>query len=391
MADNETSQQDRTEQPSAKKLADAKLRGRVPRSRELTASAVMLAGAGTFLAMRPIFGRNLGELFASGLSIDRIETRSTEAALERFAESIGRALEMLAPLWIVLIVAALLSPLAVGGWTFSAESLAVKLDKLNPVTGLKRVFGWTGLSELFKALAKFLVVAIVAAALIWQLAPEFFRLASLNVETAIDRTSWLVALCFAGFSAALLLIAAYDVPFQIWHFHRELRMTKQEVRDEQKETEGRPEIRARIRNAQQDIANQRMMADVPKADVVAMNPTHYAVALRYDGTTMKAPKVVAKGADLVALSIRRIAEAHGVPVFEHAAFARALYHNTNVGQEISPRLYVAVAQVLTYIYQLTGRAPVPGRGRPDRPDPEIEADLLLPARARRRAERGLGT
>ena len=187
------------------------------------------------------------------------------------------------------------------------------------------------------------------------------ELGTLTLDAAIGRSAWLVGACLTGLAASLLLVAAADVPFQFWHHRRQLRMTKQEAKDEQKETEGRPEVRSRIRSLQRAIATRRMMADVPKADLVAMNPTHYAVALRYDAKTMKAPRVVAKGADLIAWQIRRLAEAHKVPIFEHPQFARALYFTSDIGKEVSPRLYVAVAQVLTYIYQLTGRSKPGGK------------------------------
>jgi flagellar biosynthetic protein FlhB len=386
MADNDTPQQDRTEQPSPKKLDDARSRGRVPRSRELSMTMVMLASAAAFLWMRPALIADMRELLASGLTIERAEAMDVTNMPLSLGRAVTNGLRILAPLWIVLSIAAVAGSLTLGGWVFSAEALLPKLDKLNPISGIKRVFGWTGLSELGKALAKFLIVALSAVGLLWWLAPEFMRLGALSPETAIARTTWLAAASFAGLSAALLLIAAYDVPFQYWQFRRQMRMTKQEMKEEQKETEGRPEVRSRIRQAQQDIATQRMIAAVPKADMIATNPTHYAVALRYDAKTMKAPKVIAKGADLLALTIRRVALAHNVPIFEHPPLAQALYHTSNLNQEISPRLYVAVAQVLTYIYQLTGRTSPPKGTKPQRPNVDIDVDLLLPPRARRRAE-----
>jgi flagellar biosynthetic protein FlhB len=249
---------------------------------------------------------------------------------------------------------------------------------------------WTGCIELVKALVKFAVVAAVAGLLLWRFGADFLALGTLTLQAAIGRSAWLAGVCLLGLASSLLLIAAVDAPFQLWHHHRRLRMTRQETRDEQKETEGRPETRSRIRNLQRSIAQRRMMAEVPKADLVAMNPTHYAVALRYDAGKMKAPRVVAKGADLMALQIRRIAEAHNVPVFEHPQFTRALYFTSEVGKEISPRLYVAVAQVLTYIYQLTGRtAPggqrpgaAKGKVRPKAPVLNIDPDLVEPLRSR---------
>jgi flagellar biosynthetic protein FlhB len=280
-----------------------------------------------------------------------------------------------------------------GGWAFSADAVLPKFEKLNPIAGLKRVFGWNGLSELAKALAKFTLVALVAIWLLSGLTEDLLGLSTLTLQAGLNRAARLIAMSFAGLSATLILIAAADVPFQYWQYRRNLRMTKQEQRDEQKETEGRPEVRSRIRALQRAISTRRMMADVPKADVVVMNPTHFAVALRYDAANMKAPRVVAKGADLIALQIRRIAEAHKVPVFEHPQFARALFYNSNIGQEISPRLYVAVAQVLTYIYQITGRTAQGTRPktRPTnkavrKPELAIDADLLDPNSRRGEAQ-----
>lgn len=387
MAESDSQQQDRTEQPSAKKLADAKRKGQVPRSRELSATTVLLAGAAAFLALRPVFTEGMRELLASGLDISRAEALNTTDLPDVFHEAIISGLRTLAPLWAILVVAAIAGPLAMGGWVFSVEQLAPKLDKLNPVKGLKRVFGWTGLSELGKALFKFLIVASAAVSLMWVFAPQFTRLGMLGVDAALSQTARLTSLCFTGFAAALLVIAAYDVPFQLWQFRRQMRMTKQEVKEEQKETEGRPEVRQRIRQAQQDIATRRMLADVPNADVIATNPNHYAVALRYDAASMKAPVVLAKGTDLLALTIRRVGQAHAVPIFEHPLLARALFHNTNVGQAISPRLYVAVAQVLTYVYQLAASTRATRRKSPVRPNPAIDDDLLVPLRARLRAQR----
>jgi flagellar biosynthetic protein FlhB len=298
-------------------------------------------------------------------------------------ESIGAGMRMLVPLWIVLAIAAVVGSIGLGGWVFSVESLTPKLEKLDPIKGLKRVFGWNGLAELAKSLAKFLLVAIAVTTLLWWLSPQFMSLGTLTVEGATARAAELAALCFVGFAAALVIIAGADVPFQYWSFRRQMRMTKQDFKEEQKETDGRPEVKQRIRGMQQQIATQRMMVEVPRADVIAMNPSHYAVALRYDAKAMRAPRVVAKGQDLLAMAIRRAGESHGVPIFEHAPLARALFFNTRLGQDISPRLYVAVAQVLTYVYQLRRR----GAERPARPDLDIDADLLMPERERRRTER----
>ncbi len=390
MAENETSQHDRTEQPSSKRLEDARRRGQVARSRELGMTAVMLAGAGTLLVGREYFAHGLQRLLASGLDIPRATLLDTAMLPRALEAGIALGMKIIAPLWAAAVVAAVAGAVALGGWTFSFEALVPRFERLDPAAGIRRVFGWTGFAELAKSLAKFAVVALAAGFVLAALAPDLLRLGSLTLEAALGRAAWLAATSLAGFAATLVLIAAADVPFQYWQHRRQLRMTKQEAKEEQKETEGRPEVRSRIRSLQRAFAQRRMMADVPKADVVAMNPTHYAVALRYDAANMKAPRVVAKGADLVAYRIRRIAEAHGVPIFEHPQFARALYHSSEIGAEISPRLYVAVAQVLTYIYQLRGKK-LPGGKRstpsarptaPHKPDLAIDPELLEPRRGR---------
>lgn len=395
MAENDTPQSERTEQPTPKRFEDARERGQVPRSRELSMTCVMLAGAGCFLVMRPFLAGKLEALLSLGLVLERPQVMDPAGLPATMADAVWLALTLMAPLWAVLAAAALVGVLAFGGWVFSAQALKPNLEKLNPVTGLKRVFGWNGLSELAKAMGKFLLVGAAAAFLLWGLAEEFSGLGRLSVDAGLARAAWLVALSFAGLSSALILIAAADVPLQDWQYKRRLRMTRQEVKDEQKETEGRPELKARIRAAQQEVASRRMMEEVPRADVVATNPSHYAVALRYDASAMKAPRVVAKGTDLLALHIRRVADANGVPLFEHPPLAQALYHTTAIGEEIPPRLYVAVAQVLTYIYQLRDQsAPAsahrPGSAGPGpglKPEIEVDPELTSNPRAARRLAR----
>jgi len=302
--------------------------------------------------------------------------------LAAFEDSVVTGLRLLAPLFLAVSVGAVAGALSFGGWTFSLEALAPKLDKLDPLAGLKRVFGWSGLTELVKAVAKFVVVALCAGLVLSSMAADFLGLGRLPIQEALPRAAYLCALSFLGFSAVLLVIAACDVPMQWWQYQRRLRMSRQELRDELKETEGKPEVRSRIRSIQQELATRRMMDAVPKADVVATNPTHYAVALRYDARRMRAPRVVAKGADLIALNIRNVARAHGVPLFEHPVLARALYATTDIGKEIPPRLYMAVAQVLTYVYQLRDRR---SRRTPRRPAIRIDADVV-PGHAPPRAE-----
>jgi flagellar biosynthetic protein FlhB len=390
MAENDTPQHDRTEQPSTKRLDDARSRGEVPRSRELAMTAVVLAGAAVLLGGGGYFAEGLAGLFELGLKVPREALFDANRLPRALLEGLSGGIRLLLPIAAATIVAAIAGSIALGGWSFSTTSLTPNFSRLNPIAGFGRIASMNGLVELLKALAKFAIVAAVAGLLLWRFGGDFLALGTLTLEAAIGRAAWLIGVCLIGLAASLLLVAAADVPFQYWHHRRQLRMTKQEARDELKETEGRPEVRSRIRTLQRALATRRMMADVPKADLVAMNPSHYAVALRYDARTMKAPRVVAKGADLVAFQIRRIAEANKVPIFEHPQFARALYFTSDIGKEVSPRLYVAVAQVLTYIYQLTGRSSVPGtaprppkgNGKPKVPVLTIDPSLSEPRRGR---------
>jgi flagellar biosynthetic protein FlhB len=389
MADNDVEQHERTEQPTSKRLDDARRRGQVARSRELGMALVTIAGSMALLMGRSYYGHGFQQLMTSGLELPRSVLLDPNAMSKALSAAVALGLQLLAPLWMAVAGAAVVGATALGGWAFSAEALTPKFERLNPAAGFKRIFGATGLVELAKALAKFALVAVAAGFVLWSLAGDFMNLGTLTLQAALERAAWLSLASLAGFSATLALIAAADVPYQWWHHRKQLRMTKQEAREEQKESEGRPEVRSRIRQLQRAFARARMMTDVPKADVVAVNPTHYAVALRYDANNMKAPRVVAKGADLIAYKIRRVAEAHNVPIFEHPEFTRAVYHTSEIGSEISPRLYVAVAQVLTYIYQLRGRrvpggqAPAARKARPEKPTLTIDPELLEPSTGRR--------
>ncbi|MEO0975192.1 MAG: flagellar type III secretion system protein FlhB, partial [Pseudomonadota bacterium] len=238
-----------------------------------------------------------------------------------------------------------------GGWNFSTKALEPKLEKLDPIKGVQRLFAPKNFVEQMKAMAKFLLVGGVALLLLWRLAPRIISLSSQPMPAALQHAIWLVLLSLALLSASLAIIAAIDVPFQLWDFTRKLRMTLKEVRDEMKETDGRPEVKSRIRQLQQQLARGRMMEDVPQADVVITNPTHVAVALRYE-EEMSAPRVIAKGTDLVAARIRDIALEHRIPLFEAPPLARALNRHTDIGEEIPKALYQAVAQVLSYVYAL---------------------------------------
>jgi len=245
-----------------------------------------------------------------------------------------------------------LAPLAIGGWTFSGQALVPNFARLDPVSGLARVFSTRGLIELLKSLARFMVVALVATVLLWKQFHSFSGLGTEPPRAAIGHALSLVGTALIALGGALAAIAVIDVPLALWQHHKSLRMSREEIREEYKDTEGSPEIKSRVRRAQQAIARKRMMQEVPKADVVITNPTHYAVALRYDEQRMRAPVVVAKGRDLIALRIREIAAEHKVALVEAAPLARALHAGCELGDEIPARLYAAVAKILVYVYEL---------------------------------------
>lgn len=358
--------QERTEQPTPRRLEQAREQGQVVRSRELANLGLVLTGALGLAALGPNLFAGLAELTRRGLVAGARPASGEGPALAALTgEIVLDALLLLAPLLALVLVAALLGPLALGGWTFAAGLLTFKPERLDPVKGLGRVFSLNGLVELAKALAKFVVVAAAAALILHVELGAMLGLARQPLETAARDAGGLLSQALLALCVALALIAAVDVPYQVWQHRQRLRMSRQDLREEFKETEGKPEVKSRIRAAQRELARRRMMEEVPRADVVVTNPAHYAVALRYRPESMAAPQVVARGADLLALRIRESALAHGVPLVAAPPLARALYHNTRIGQEVPAGLYLAVAQVLAYVFALRryreegGEAPVP--------------------------------
>ncbi|HET8757054.1 MAG TPA: flagellar biosynthesis protein FlhB [Solirubrobacteraceae bacterium] len=368
MADGHDRDQ-RTEAPTQKRLQDARERGEVPRSRELTGAAVMIAGSAALLLLGGGMAAQLG-----GFMRDALSAQVLDAAAPGPAQLLGRALLdggiALAPLFAAVTLAAVLAPALLGGWVFSGQALAPNPSRLNPVAGLGRMFGANGLAELVKSLAKFLLVGGAAAAVFAWMFGDMMRLGAMAPGPALHGSARLLATAGLAMCLPLVAIAAADAPFQAWSHRRRLRMTRQELREELKETDARPEVRSRLRAAQRELARRRMMQEVPTASVVITNPTHYSVALRYEAERMRAPRVVAKGKDLVALEIRRVAREHGVPLFEAPSLARAVFASTPLYREVPAALYVAVAQVLAYVFQVAAAG---GQGaRIRRPDPRVD-------------------
>ncbi|MDH5621684.1 MAG: flagellar biosynthesis protein FlhB [Gammaproteobacteria bacterium] len=378
----EKPQQDRTEQATPKRREDARKKGDVPRSRELTMTGVMLSGAGALVLLAGPMGQDLLESFAEGFSIERELLFDAGYLAPAFAKIGLQGIMSLLPLGIILVCAVFLSAVCIGGWSFSLEATTFKPERLNPLKGLKRIFSANAINELVKAVAKFSLVAVIAVSWLWWRADALLSLGRQPVESAVLEALTICGVALLVVSSGLIFIAAVDVPFQLFQHQKKLRMTRQQVKDEFKETEGRPEVKSRIRAMQQQIATRRMMADLPTADVVITNPTHFAVALKYDDSKSGAPKVIAKGKDLVAQRIREVATEHGVPLFSAPPLARVLFRTTDIGDEVPAPLYTAVAQVLAYIFQLK-KTLRPGQKRMQPPVPVInEDDFTGPYRVR---------
>jgi flagellar biosynthesis protein FlhB len=343
---------EKTEQPTAKRLEEARKKGQVPRSIELsTAAVVLIAGAGLHF-LGGALGSTLFEMMRGGLSLSREQALDESSAISMFAAASLQAMLACAPILGLTLVAALVAPMAIGGWNMSLDALAPKFSRLSPMAGFGRMFSARGVVELVKAFAKFGLIGLVAVSFLWLKRAELLQLGSEAPAAAVGHAVTLSGQALLATAGVLALIAAIDVPWQLFQHNKQLRMTRQEVRDEMKESEGNPEIKGKIRQLQQEMARRRMMTEVPKADVVVTNPTHFAVALRYDDKRMRAPIVVAKGADAVAARIREVAIEHSVPIFEAPPLARALFRHVDLNGVVPASLYVAVAQVLTYVYQL---------------------------------------
>lgn len=384
MAENESGLE-KSEEPTERRLQQAREKGQAPRSRELNTMLVLLTGAVALLFSGGLLVRALGRVALEVFTLERELIFDGPRGLALGTDLIAEGFIALAPLLGLLLLAALFGPMVIGGWLFAAGNLVPKLEKLDPVKGLKRIFGWQGLMELLKALGKFLLLAGGAMLLLLNTVDQLMALSWQSIEAALRDGMQLLALSFLLLSALLIIIAAVDVPFQLWQHQRQLRMTKQELKDELKETEGQPEVKGRQRQLMREMSLQRMIFEVPKADVVVTNPAHYAVALRYEAA-VGAPQVVAKGVDEVALAIRAAAREHRIAIVPAPPLARALYVSCRIGERIPEGLYLAVAQVLAYVYQLEARV---RRERGARA-PVLPTDLPIPEEYRAAAEGGAG-
>lgn len=367
MAEDNDQSQEKTEQATPKRLDESREKGQISRSRELSTMAVLVIGSSSLYILGDNIVKSLLGIMHSGFSINRSDLFNSEYITIALMKAGVASVQGLTPLMLILFLVALFAPMAVGGWGFSVQALAFKWDKLDPIKGMKRVIGVRGLMELAKALAKFVLIGSLAVLLLWTQIDELLVLGHNGLFPGLVDAGGVIARAFLILSTATILIAAVDVPFQKWEHSRQLKMTKQEVKDELKETEGKPEVKSRIREMQQQLANQRMLQEVPKADVIITNPTHFSVALRYEQEKMGAPRVVAKGVDFMAQRIRLVAEQHNVTLFSAPLLARALYFNSKLGDEVPTGLYLAAAQILAYVYQLKSYRKDPYVTKPVKP------------------------
>jgi flagellar biosynthetic protein FlhB len=366
---------DKSEEPTSKRLEEARKKGQIARSRELNTLAVTLAGAIALLMYGAQMGDGLLRIMRSNFALPR-EVLLDEGSMALYLLAAGKdALVLLQPFLIVLLIASIVGPIALGGWLFSAEALQPKASRMNPWEGLKRMFSTKALIELLKALAKFIIILLVGLAVLSADQDDLLALANEPIDSAILHGAQIVGWSALWLASGLILIAAVDVPFQLWDAKQKLMMTKQEVRDEYKDSEGKPEVKSKIRQLQREMAERRMMQAVPEADVVITNPTHFAVALKYDPAKGSAPVLLAKGGDFLALKIREIAQEHKVTLLESPALARAVYFSTEIDHEIPAGLYLAVAQVLAYVYQLKQFRAGKGKRPGPLPDLPIPPDL----------------
>jgi len=378
MAEENDNSQEKTEEPTPRRLEKAREDGQTARSKELATMAVLLAGAGGLLVFGPSIGATMEAIMRDSFVLERSAIFDTRHMSVQLILSTKAATLALSPVLVILLIAAIAGSIGIGGVLFSAKAIAPKGNRMDPIKGLGRMFSARSLVELVKAIAKVGLVMAIAIVILDLRTEDLLAIAEEPVVPAMGHVVWTMAWSFFLLACATIIIAIIDVPFQIYDHQKKLRMTMQEVKDEYKDTEGKPEVKGKIRQLQREMAQRRMMQDVPTADVVITNPTHYAVALKYDQGVMGAPVVVAKGADEIAFKIMEIAREHKVEILRTPPLTRAVYHNTDVGQEIPDGLYMAIAQVLAYVFQLRqfrkGRGAKPGM--PDFPiPPEMRRDI----------------
>ncbi len=371
----EDSDLEKTESATPRRLDKAREEGQVARSRELASFALLSAGFFGAWGLSGSIATHLQDMLRGAFTFNHAMLLDTNRMLIGAGNAGHEGLMAVLPILALTGVAALVAPMAMGGWLLSPKVFQFKPERLDPIAGIGRIFSLNGLIQLGMSIAKVLVVAVIGVTAVMHRKAEILALAAEPLREALGHGLKLVGACTATTVAGMFVIAALDVPYQLWQYHKKLRMTKEEVKREHRENEGDPHVKGKIRQQQRAAARRRMMAAVPKADVIVTNPTHYAVALQYADDAMRAPKVVAKGVNLVAARIREIAAEHNIAMLEAPPLARALYHNVELNREIPGSLYNAVAEVLAWVYQLR-RFRAEGGDAPTTPtDLDVPAEL----------------
>ncbi|KZN32955.1 flagellar biosynthesis protein FlhB [Pseudoalteromonas luteoviolacea CPMOR-2] len=369
----EDSGQERTEEPTAKKISDARKKGQVARSKELGTTFVLIFSAVALILYGADIAKGLYNIMGRMLTLNRNETYDTTKMFSVWGDAFSELFFPMSMFVLIILVAGVIGNTLLGGFNFSWQAAAPKASKMSPMKGIKRMLGPQAAVELLKSILKFVLVAGFAILFIkWM----FYDILHLSIESApgnVIHALEILAWMFLALSCTMIVISAIDAPYQSYNHNKQLKMTLQEVKDEYKNSEGDPQIKARIRRTQREMSQRRMMQDVPDADVVVTNPTHYSVALKYDTEKAGAPIVLAKGVDELAMQIRKVAKGNEVPIVESPVLTRSLYHTTEVGDQIPDQLFTAVAQVLAYVFQL--KKFNKGRGR--RPT-ALNKDLPIP-------------
>ncbi|MFA0088297.1 flagellar biosynthesis protein FlhB [Vibrio sp. 10N.261.51.F12] len=349
---SEQSSQDKSEKASPQKVKKARQEGQIPRAKEFTSAVIFVAVALYFNSQLPQIWMQISGVFRFNMSLTREDLDNPMQSIEHLGHSLGIIIELLLPMFVVIVIVAVASSLLLGGWIFRPANVQPKLSKISPLAGLKRMFSTRSIAELLKSTFK---VAIIFALLYSYLNSNIQNLLGMQQLTLNQGVTLIMSILFEGLllmGVALLIFGVVDIPYQRWEHLKQLKMTKQELKEEYKSNEGRPEVKQRIRQIQQQFARRKIEKTVPKADVVITNPTHYAVALKYDTTLSDAPFVVAKGVDETAMHIQRIARENHVEILHSPPLTRSIYHTTAIEQAIPSQLYIAVAHILTYVMQL---------------------------------------
>lgn len=368
----EESDLEKTESASPRRLEKAREEGDVPRSRELATCTILLAAGGGIWVTGGSVLDQIKRMLSASMAFDRAHAFDMELLLARSVTHAADVFISFSPIVVLLLIVALGSPLLIGGWLFSSKALEPNFGKMNPMSGLSKMISIQSAVELGKAVAKALLIGTVAWMVVSKQLDAMLGLSVEPLKMGVSHLGHLLLVSFMSIVSVLVVIAAIDAPYQMWQYARKLKMTREEVRQEAKESDGNPEIKAKIRAQQREMARRRMMAEVPTADVVITNPTRYAVAIKYDDGAMRAPRVVAKGANEVAAKIREIANENRIPMLEAPALARALHRHTELGDEIPEALYIAVAEVLAYVFQLRTFRQYGGFR------PEVPSEIVVP-------------